>query len=248
MSKVLLAGESWISATTDHKGYDAFPHTQLHIGCTKLLNALRSRGHEVTHLLSHDVAASFPTTLQALDQYDVVILSDCGANTLLLAPSVFETGRPMPNRLKLLREWVHQGGGLMMVGGYLSFQGFEAKANYSGTPVEEILPVTISKYDDRVESPEGVCGELTGVQHPVTQGLSSTWPIVLGYQRLQARADAAVLAVVEGDPLLTVREVGSGRTLAFASDVSPHWAPEEFMNWPGYTDLFDNAVAWLAGK
>lgn len=36
MSKVLLAGESWVSAVIDHKGYDAFPHTQVHIGCAEL--------------------------------------------------------------------------------------------------------------------------------------------------------------------------------------------------------------------
>src|SRR5690606_26661626 len=32
MAKVLLAGESWVSATIDHKGYDPFPHTQVQIG------------------------------------------------------------------------------------------------------------------------------------------------------------------------------------------------------------------------
>jgi uncharacterized membrane protein len=248
MAKVLLAGESWISAVTDHKGYDAFPHTQLEIGCTELLAALRSRGHDVTHMPSHDVAESFPSTLEALNEYDVVLLSDCGSNTLLLPPRVFTQGRPAPNRLKLLRQWVKDGGGLMMAGGYLSFQGFQAKANYAGTPVEEVLPVKISRFDDRVEAPEGVHGLRTGVDHAVTDGLDGEWPMLLGYQALEAREDATVLAEIEGVPLVTVREVGSGRTLAFASDISPHWAPTEFMQWSGYTDLFDNAVTWLSGK
>lgn len=247
MARVLLAGESWVSAVIDHKGYDAFPHTQVHIGCAALLAALREQGHEVTHLKSHDVAADFPLTLDELAAFDVVILSDIGANSLLLPPQVFEQGRRAPNRLKLLREWVHGGGGLMMAGGYLSFQGFQAKANFHDTPVEDVLPVTILPYDDRVEAPEGVEGVVVDASHPVTAGLDATWPAILGYQKLTAREDATVLAEVESRPLLVVREVGEGRTLAYASDISPHWAPEEFMSWRGYAPLFGQAVSWLAG-
>lgn len=247
MSKVLLAGESWVSAVIDHKGYDAFPHTQVHIGCAELLEALEGTGHEVTHLRSHDVAEFFPLTLEELDRFDVVILSDIGANSLLLPPQVFEEGRRAPNRLKLLKEWVLRGGGLMMAGGYLSFQGFQAKANYHDTAVEEVLPVTILPYDDRVETPEGVEGRVVDASHPVTAGLDENWPAILGYQKLTARDDATVLAEVEGRPLLIVREIGEGRTLAYASDISPHWAPKEFMAWPGYGLLFGNAVTWLAG-
>ena len=108
MSRVLLAGESWINAAVDHKGYDAFPHTQIEIGCARLLEELGRAGHAVTHLRSHDVAEAFPLTLEDLDQYDAVILSDIGANSLLLPPQVFAQGRPAPNRLKLLREWVQK--------------------------------------------------------------------------------------------------------------------------------------------
>lgn len=247
MSRVLLAGESWISAVDDHKGYDVFSHTQVHIGCAELLVALRTNGHEVTHMKSHDVAEDFPLTLEELDGYDVVILSDIGANSLLLPPQVFEEGRRAPNRLKLLSEWVRRGGGLMMAGGYLSFQGFQGKANYHGSPIEEILPVEIQPTDDRIEAPEGVRGVLTGTPHPVVVGLDPEWPYLLGFQKLTARSDALVLAEAGSHPLLAVRAVGKGRTLAFASDISPHWAPKEFMEWAGYSILFDNAVRWLAG-
>lgn len=246
MVRVLLAGESWVSATIDHKGYDPFPHTQVHIGCEQLLEALQAWGHDVVHMRSHDVAVDFPLTSEALDEYDVVILSDVGSNSLLLPPQVFEQGRPAPNRLKLLREWVHSGGGLMMAGGYLSFQGFRGMANYHGTPIEEILPVQILPYDDRVETPEGARGSVS-VEHPVTHGLDATWPILLGYQRLVPKEDGQVISEIEGEPLVAVREYGQGRTLAFASDISPHWAPTEFMEWSGYSRLFGQAVSWLAG-
>ena len=42
-----------------------------------------------------------------------------------------------------------------MVGGYYSFQGINGGARYHGTPVEEVLPVEILPYDDRIEVPEG---------------------------------------------------------------------------------------------
>ncbi|WP_220488142.1 hypothetical protein [Tessaracoccus sp. MC1756] len=45
----------------DHKGYDVFPHTQVHIGCAELLAAPAEAGHEVTHLSSHDVATDSPS-------------------------------------------------------------------------------------------------------------------------------------------------------------------------------------------
>ncbi|RKT86971.1 Uncharacterized membrane protein [Saccharopolyspora antimicrobica] len=247
MSRVLLAGESWVARTTDVKGFDAIDRAQLEIGAEALLAALRGAGHDVVHLPSHLVATDFPASLDELGEYDVVILSDIGANSLLLHPQVFNQGRRFPNRLKLLAEWVRGGGGLAMAGGYLSFQGFQGKANFHDTPIEEVLPVEILPYDDRVESPEGVFGELTGTEHPVTAGLDQQWPVLLGYQKLTAKPDATVLATVDSRPLLAVRTEGAGRTLAFASDISPHWAPAEFLEWDGYRRLFDQAVTWLAG-
>ena len=248
MVKVLLAGESWVSATIDHKGFDPFSHTQVEIGCARLLEALAAEGIDVTHLRSHDVAEQFPQTIEALDEFDVVLLSDVGSNTLLLHPDTFTRGRPTPNRLKLLREWVNRGGGLMMAGGYLSFQGFEGKANYHRTPIEEILPVSIDPFDDRVETPEGVNAQVISTEHEIVAGLDAEWPILLGYQHTTPKSDAQVLATVEDNVLLATREVGDGRTLAFTSDISPHWAPEEFMSWNGYGKLFAQALTWLAGK
>ena len=61
-----------------------------------------------------------------------------------------------PNRLVALRNWVANGGALAMIGGYLSFQGIEGKANYRMTPLADVLPVELEPGDDRQETPEGV--------------------------------------------------------------------------------------------
>lgn len=246
VSKVLLAGESWVSDVTDHKGFDPFPHTQVHIGCEKLLEVLRNNGHEVTHLKSHDVSTNFPFSIDELNEYDVVILSDVGANSLLLPPQVFEEGKKTPNRLKVIRDWVRQGGGLLMAGGYLSFQGFQAKANYAGSPVEEALPVSIFHWDDRVETPEGARPQLSATAHTITEDLDEDWPDLLGYQLLTPKDGSEVLATINDDPLLITTDFGEGRSAAFASDISPHWVPEEFMAWNGYGKLFNNIINWLS--
>jgi uncharacterized membrane protein len=56
-----------------------------------------------------------------------------------------------------------------------------------------------------------------------------------------------VLAHVDGHPLVVVGEAGEGRTLAFMTDIGPHWAPPAFLEWDGYARFWDQAVRWLAG-
>src|SRR3954467_14082475 len=154
--RALIAGESWIMHTIHQKGVDAFTTTAYGTGHQWLQGALEAGDWEVDHLPNHLAPATFPTTMAELNGYDVVILSDIGSNSLLLSPDTFERSLSAPNRLALLRDWVASGGGLVMVGGYLTFQGIDAKGRYAGSPVEEALPVTLHYHDDRVEAPEGV--------------------------------------------------------------------------------------------
>jgi uncharacterized membrane protein len=196
---------------------------------------------------SHVAATKFPVELEALLAYNVVMLSDIGANTLLLHPDTFNKSRPMNNRLKLLRDYTANGGGLIMVGGYMTFQGIDAKARYAGTPVEEALPVTMLERDDRVEVPEGVAPSMQIVDHPIVDGLAYDWPPLLGYNQLVAKPHATVLVKVRRDPLLAIWQYQQGRAVAFASDCGPHWAPPGFLAWDGYGTLWSRMVAW-AGR
>lgn len=246
--RVLIAGESWVSTTTHYKGWDQFTSTVYETGERYLREALQAGGCTVTHLPSHRAATEFPLDLAGLAAYDVVILSDIGANTLLLHPETWLHGRSMPNRLALLRDWVAQGGGLAMAGGYYSFQGIQGAAHYRGTPVEDVLPVTIHPWDDRVEVPEGLVAAVTHPDHPVLSGVPTAWPILLGHNDLVAKPEAVVLAGYRATPLLAVGTFGQGRSLAWASDIGPHWCPEEFAVWPGFGRLWNNAVRWLAGR
>ncbi|QVQ51772.1 cytoplasmic protein [Spiractinospora alimapuensis] len=247
MSRVLIAGESWVTVTTHIKGVDSFSTHSYTEGVGPLRDALRAAGHEVTHLPAHLVPQEFPDDAAALSAYDVVVLSDIGANSIQLAPNVFDRSERGHDRLANLAGWVHDGGALLMVGGYLSFTGFEAKGAFRQSPIAPVLPVEMLAEDDRVELPAGADPAVLDAQHPATAGAGSRWPHLLGYNRVIARPESTTLAEINGDPLVTVASHGQGRTAVFTSDCSPHWAPPEFCeNWDGYQALFDGLIRWLA--
>ncbi len=246
--KVLIAGESWAMHTIHQKGFDSFTTSAYGEGHQWLSAALTSGGFAVQHLPSHLANDQFPTTRAELEQYDAVILSDIGANTLLLSNATFARSISMPNRLALLRDYTSAGGALIMVGGYLTFQGIEGKGRYAGTPVEEALPVTLKQVDDRVETPEGATPHPTLVAHEIVTGLPREWPNLLGYNRITAKPGSSIVATVGSDPLIVAWDYGQGRSVAFASDCGPHWAPPEFVEWVGYAPLWRQLVGWAIGS
>ena len=54
------------------------------------------------YLPGHLVPGQFPGAAAELARYDAVILSDIGANSLLLSPDTFERSAAAPNRLEEL--------------------------------------------------------------------------------------------------------------------------------------------------
>jgi uncharacterized membrane protein len=246
--RVLVAGESWTTHSIHQKGFDSFTTTEYAEGVGWLRAALESGGWDFDHQPAHIAARDFPTTAEALGAYDCVILSDIGANTLLIHPDTFARFKALPNRLLALKDYVANGGGLIMVGGYMTFQGIDGKARYHGTPVEEALPVTISPSDDREETPQGVTPKVSIADHPIVAGLDGRWPNLLGYNRIAAKPGATIVARVGEDPLIVAAGYGKGRSVAFASDCGPHWAPPEFVGWDGYAPLWRQMAAWAAQR
>src|SRR5688572_22317762 len=220
---VLLVGESWVSAANHYKGWDTFSSVTFHLGAEPLVRALKNSEFDLTYMPAHEAAEGFPFTLEGLAKYSSIIISDVGANTLLLPPDVWLHGKTVPNRLKLIRDWTAQGGGLMMIGGYFSFQGIDGRARWRRTPVEEALPVQCLPYDDRIEAPEGIVPEILKPDHPVFAGIPKDWPALLGANEVVAKPGAEVLARLPeeqgGHPLLVVGRHGEGRTAAWTSDI-----------------------------
>jgi uncharacterized membrane protein len=247
--KVLLVGESWVSSATHYKGFDQFGSVTFHLGAEPLVKALAGSDFALTYMPAHEAVEKFPYDMAGLDVYDAIILSDIGANSLLLPPDVWLHSRTVPNRLKLIKAWVEKGGALLMVGGYFSFQGIDGKARWRRTPVEDVLPVTCLPYDDRVEIPEGTTADIIQPNHPVMAGLSGDWPVLLGVNEVEVRSGAEVIARLPqdqgGHPLLVLGSAGQGRTAAWTSDIGPHWLSPSFCEWEGYGQLWKNILGWL---
>jgi uncharacterized membrane protein len=243
----LLVGESWQTIEFHVKGFDQFSNASYTEAVDDLRAALEADGIETTYQPCHVAATEFPGDAESLATYDVVVLSDIGYNTLAIPPATFSRGERRSNRLRLLDAYVRAGGGLLMVGGYLSFQGIDGRANYAGTPVEEILPVSLLRGDDRIERAEGVVPEVLDGSHPVTADLPAEWPYFLGYNRVTVDESATELVRVDEDPLVAVGTHGDGRSAVFTSDCAPHWGPQAFVDWAGYDPLWAHLVRWLAG-
>src|SRR5690349_5007436 len=71
--RVLLAGESWETLSFHQKGFDVFTTTFYYEGAGPLRAALESAGHAVEYMPSHIAATKFPTDLDSLRAFDVVV-------------------------------------------------------------------------------------------------------------------------------------------------------------------------------
>ncbi len=245
--RVLLAGESWMSYTTHVKGFDSFYTSVYETGEKFLKAALEEGGYEFVFMPNHLATEEFPFTMEELKKFDLVILSDIGANTLLLPTATFTRSEIMPNRCNLIRDYVLDGGALLMIGGYLTFSGVDAKGKWQDTAVQEVLPVQVLPTDDRMEHCEGI-RPVTVKDHAVLDGVTGQWPRILGYNKTILKDGAELVAEVEGNPFIAVGEYGKGRSAAFTTDCAPHWAPPEFCSWEHYNKLFQNIAKWLINE
>lgn len=245
--KILLAGESWTSLGLHLKGFSIYTTGGYEEGGRPLIEALEGQGHAVTYIPNHLVPSQFPNSVDGLSVYDLIVLSDIGADTFLLHPDTLTKSLKRPNTLKVMAEYVANGGGLLMVGGFMSFSGFGGNACYHNTIFADVLPVKMLGHDDRVECPEGINPAVTG-DHAILSGTGPAWPHFLGYQRLIAKEGSDTLLTADADPFLVVGSYGEGRVGAFASDCSPHWGSPEFVGWEHYARFWSQLAGWLANK
>lgn len=246
--KVLYAGDGYSLNMSYITGYDVYISSN-EVCYKHLEDALRKDAEiDLTRLFGLAVGDNFPKTMQELKKFDVIVLSDVGSDTLLLYSEIM-MGKRGVDRLKILRDYVHEGGGFLMCGGYSSFAGYRGSGRYGGTPIEELLPVQIKDGDDRVEMNEGFSFQVIKPNHPIMKNIP--WKeadyYLLGYQRLKAKKEAEVLATYNDDPIIAVWHFGEGRSMAFASDVAPHWVGS-FSEWKYYGEFWIRVIRWLARR
>lgn len=186
-----------------------------------------------------------------LHTFDVVIFQNFDFIEYQVAPYLGNIAR-----------FVRDGGGFLMIGGDLSF----VQGGYAGTPIEEILPVTLGA-GGAVASGDSFTPELTaeGVNHPVTalepdeEANRKAWaalaPLAGLNLGLSPRPDAVVLARHprlkaggEGAPVIAVRSVDKGRSAVFAADSSWRWvmqAVREGRAPTEYNRFWNGTLRWL---
>ena len=246
--KILYAGDN--EQTTNHF-FSGTESVQVFQRQTKdykhLLEALESHPEaEIDQMTGAEAIEQFPATLEELERYDVVILSDLTRDTLL--PHFLPDAIPGPNRVKLLRSFVTRGGGLIFCGGWMAFQGYHGVGNWYDSHLAEVLPLEIQTIpDDRIEAPEGVDIEVVNTTHPVMDGIDwDETPPLYGYNETAGIVDGGeLLATVNGEALLGVTTYGEGRVLAYASDPAPKWGLA-FLEWEGYEQLWEQALEWVS--
>src|ERR1041385_8336400 len=105
----------------------------LHFYGSRLVQALES-SVEVTSMANWELYRMEPNRLEKiLDRSVGLIISDVEAKCFHLYPNFFDRSRrenhviTFPDRLVSVKNWVKNGGGLMMLGGWLSFSGSQGK-------------------------------------------------------------------------------------------------------------------------
>ncbi len=246
MVKVFYCGDQVMLITTYVKGMNSWTDGVVHDESYHMVKALKSDPDiDLTYLPSSQCQREFPQP-DELEQYDVVIFSDVGTDTIIMYEDRFNNCPMGKDRLVGLKNWVEKGGGLCGVGGWLSFGGIYGMAKWHNTPLEETLPVTCLPYDDRVELSEGMVPKIIKPEHSIFKGVdfSSAPPLFSGYNQIAAKEEGETLAVYKNDPIIVTGKFGKGKTMAFASDPAPHWG-RGMVDWEGYTKFWTNVVKWL---
>jgi uncharacterized membrane protein len=197
-----------------------------------------------------------PSDAATLEKFEVFVIGDLDSTYL------------KPPQMEAIKKRVRDGGGLLMLGGYHSL----GPGGYAGTPLEEVLPVTVG---------ERSVGQLTdpflpvltpdGRQHPIFANIAAFFPApgaepemaglppLAGCVKVMgARPGATVLAahpsatVPVGTPLpvLAVQPFGKGRAGVFTADTTRAWqqVPRALDQKSPFVRFWGQTVRWMANR
>ncbi len=170
---------------------------------------------------------------EEMRQFSVIVIAN------LDAPSV------NPERLKQIREFVSQGGGLVVLGGYWAY----SRGAYGGTPLEEMLPVTFPT-ENRI--PPNRAGLALRAAPQATWKLPADFtakPMAFYIQSLVPKAEGTVQLVAGDKPAIVSGTFGKGRVVAFALTANGDGAEGilPFWDWAQWPKVMGQAIDWAAG-
>jgi len=172
------------------------------------------------------VPSRHPLTDQQLNKhYGAIILSD------------YPSARISPAAQKRILQRVTDGTGLLMIGGWGSFHGYDG--NYHCSKLTKALPVRCLSRDDRVNCSTG--GIILAKSDWKSQFKSLEFnkgPLIGGYNQVVRKPGSRILLTVRDIkinlpqislaskeyPLLVTGCFGKGYTACYMSDLAPHWS------------------------
>jgi uncharacterized membrane protein len=184
-----------------------------------------------------------------IDTFDVIVVLNFGHE---------EQGVSLVAFRHDIENYVHNGGAFAYIGGDRSFGDAQSSIN----PFEAVLPVVAAGPAE--QQPFVAKLTLQGLTHPITalgSGATSSeaawaaFPAIPGMNLTRPKEGATVLlthptALVDGKPapLLTIAELGRGRTMALSTDATWYWAfpsHSSGVNTRNYERFWSNAIRWL---
>jgi uncharacterized membrane protein len=127
-AKILIVGESVYKIHTHFKGFASYETGYATLGLDNFISRFAGTGLEITFMPNQEVSLRFPSSLEAMQAFDAIVISDAPADSFLLHPETL-AGAIMPDRLRLIGDYVRAGGGFAMIGGWMAYGGFHGKAH-----------------------------------------------------------------------------------------------------------------------
>jgi len=147
-----------------------------------------------------------------------------------------------------LRDFVEQGGGLLVLGGYWTL----GRGGFRESVLEEVLPVNLSVGGDREEiiPLEGGVSALEATAQAPEAARGLAWqvrPSVHYVHRVEAKPDAEVWARAGQRPMLIAGKFGKGRVIVWAGTIHGRFAEGEtpFWQWHDWPKLLAEALSVL---
>ncbi len=189
---------------------------------------------------------------------DELFYHELGSFDLVIFQNFTHRGFRMSQYLPKIRDFVKDGGGVVMIGGEQSFAG----GGYANTAFADFLPVVMSS-TDKIRSDRFV-PQLTeiGQVHPITRLIQSkteneaAWRALApmnGFNGVAGLTDDGTVLLHTGQksgghPFVVVRDFGKGRVLAVLGDDTWRWsfgADGSGVNPHFYYRFWGNAIRWL---
>ena len=102
------------------------------------------------------------------------------------------------------------GGALLMIGGYLTFSGVDAKGKWHDTAVQEVLPVEVLTVDDRKEHCDGI-SPVVVKDHVSLKEYRRNGQMCWDITKSIPKPEAEVAVMIGDDPLVAFSEYGKGK-------------------------------------